>query len=66
MKLTTQAVGALLMTLQKCLAEQVDITELLEAWELDKDAEGNLVVLNPPNFKVEESLENTPAFLGTD
>ena len=27
MKLSNQAVGALLMTLQKCLAEQTDITE---------------------------------------
>lgn len=34
MKLSSQAVGALLMTLQKCLAEQTDITELLSDWEL--------------------------------
>ena len=34
MKLSTQAVTALMMTLQKCLAEQIDITELLSDWEL--------------------------------
>ena len=34
MKLSQQAVGALLMTLQKCLAEQIDITELLADWDL--------------------------------
>jgi hypothetical protein len=51
MKLSDQAVGALLMTLQKCLSEESDITELLSEWELDvKD--GALVVLNPPSFKV--------------
>jgi hypothetical protein len=52
MKLSNQAVGALLVTLQKCLAEQTDITELLSEWELEvKDDE--VVVLNPPSFKVD-------------
>ena len=50
MKLSDQAVGALLMTLQKWLAEQTDITELLSDWKLEvKDDE--VVVLNPPTFK---------------
>ena len=40
MKLSDQAVGALLMTLQKCLSEQSDITELLSDWNLEeKDGE---------------------------
>ena len=34
MKLSNQAVGALLMTLQKCLLEETDIVPLLENWEL--------------------------------
>jgi len=50
MKLSNQAVGALLMTLQKCLAEEKDITELLSDWQLEvKDDE--VVVLNPPSIK---------------
>ena len=50
MIVSDQAVGALLMTLQKCLAEQTDITELLSDWKLEvKDDE--VVVLNPPTFK---------------
>ena len=50
MKLSKQAVGALLMTLRKCLAEQTDITELLADWNLEvKDDE--IVVTNPPAFK---------------
>ena len=49
MKLSNQAVGALLMTLQKCLAEEADITELLADWNLEvKDDE--IVVTNPPSF----------------
>jgi hypothetical protein len=52
MKLSDQAVGALLMTLQKCLSEETDITELLAEWNLDvKD--GEIVVVNPPSFKVD-------------
>ena len=51
MKLSNQAIGALLMTLQKCLAEETDITELLSQWDVQvKDNE--IVVLNPPSFKV--------------
>jgi len=49
MKLSTQAVGALLVTLQKCLAEGIDITELLEDWDLDVE-DNEVVVKNPPSF----------------
>lgn len=47
MKLSKQAIGALLMTLQKCLSEETDITELLSNWDLSvKDKE--IWVDNPP------------------
>tara|TARA_B100001113_G_C21069581_1_gene604950 strand:+ start:825 stop:992 length:168 start_codon:yes stop_codon:yes gene_type:complete len=50
MKFSNQAIGSLLMTLQKCLSEQTDITELLSEWNLEvKDDE--IVVTNPPSFK---------------
>ena len=50
MKLSNQAVNCLLITLQKCLAEQEDITELLSDWDLTvKDNEVH--VMNPPTFK---------------
>jgi len=53
MKLSNQAVGTLLMTLQKCLTEEQDITELLRNWDLEvKDDE--VFVSNPPTFKIEE------------
>jgi|TARA_R110000796_G_scaffold90549_4_gene194427 hypothetical protein len=54
MKLSNQAVGALLMTLQKCLLEQTDIVPLLENWEL-KVEDDEVVVINPPNFTVTEN-----------
>jgi|15BtaG_2_1085339.scaffolds.fasta_scaffold00764_7 hypothetical protein len=50
MKLSKQATGALLMTLQKCLSEQVDITELLNDWILE-ERDGEIFVLNPPFVK---------------
>jgi hypothetical protein len=50
MKLSTQAVGALLMTLQKCLTEETDITELLSDWDLEVQND-EIIVLNPPSFK---------------
>ena len=57
MKLSNQAVGALLMTLQKCLAEETDITELLADWDLEvKDDE--IYVTNPPTFKTESKQKS--------
>ena len=47
MKLSNQAIGALLMTLQKCLSEETDITELLADWDL-KVENGEIFVNNPP------------------
>jgi len=52
-KLSDQAIGALLMTLQKCLAEETDITELLADWDLEVNESGNVVVTNPPSFKTQ-------------
>lgn len=51
MKLSNQAIGALMLTLQKCLTEQTDITELLSDWELDIQ-NSEIVVLNPPGVTV--------------
>ena len=34
-KFSDQAIGSLLMTLQKCLSEQIDITNLLKDWDME-------------------------------
>ena len=52
-KLSNQAVGALMMALQKGLMEQCDITELLKDFDLSNTADG-LVVENPPMISVPE------------
>ena len=56
MKLSNQAIGALLMTLQKCLAEEKDITELLSDWVLETKEE-EIYVINPPT--IEATTEET-------
>ncbi len=64
MKFSPQAIGALLMTLQKCLAEQTDITEMLNDWNLSIQ-DDQLYVDNPPTFEMNTSEgENTnPKFV---
>ena len=57
MKLSNQAVGALLMTLQKCLAEETDITELLSEWNLSIKGD-EIYVDNPPGVHVSQKQEN--------
>jgi hypothetical protein len=52
LKLSQQAIGALLMTLQKCLAEETDITELLSDWALEIREE-EVWVSNPPTFSMD-------------
>ena len=52
MKLSSQAQGALMMALQKCLLEQSDIVPMLEEMVFDTDEEWKLFVQNPPSFEV--------------
>ena len=53
-KLSNQAVGAIMMALQKSLIEQSDITPVLQGFEIQVDDSGELVVINPPTFEVSE------------
>ena len=51
--LSKQAIGALMMALQKSLMEQSDIVPVLENFKITNSPEG-LVVLNPPVVKLNE------------
>ena len=51
--LSKQAIGALMMALQKSLMEQSDIVPVLEGFKMTSSPEG-LVVLNPPLVKFNE------------
>ena len=62
MKLSNQAIGALMMALQKSLMEQTDIVPILQDFEFEKTDEtkrwgtknGELQVANPPTFSVSD------------
>jgi hypothetical protein len=56
MHLADQAMGALMMALQKSLMEQSDIVPVLKGFKFRLSEEG-LVVMNPPLVKLNEDLE---------
>lgn len=51
LQLSDQAVGALMMALQKSLMEQSDIVPVIKGFKL-KDSEAGLMVMNPPLVKL--------------
>ena len=51
MKLSDQALGAIMMALQKSLMEQSDITPVLKGMEFDLMDNGELLIKNPPVVK---------------
>ncbi len=63
MKLSDQALGAIMMALQKSLLEQSDIVPVLKSMDFEKSSEtkrwgtkdGELEVANPPSFKMPQA-----------
>mgnify|MGYP003347233950 CR=1 FL=1 len=64
LKLSNQALGAVMMALQNSLLTQTDIVPMLKGFELFVDDKGELVVANPPNVKLSLDEEDTPQFVG--
>ena len=60
MTLSDQALGALMLALQRSLMEQSDIVPVLKGFRFKLSDEG-LVVLNPPIVKLDEDLEDASA-----
>jgi len=56
-KLSDQAIGAVMMALQKSLLEQSDIVPVLQNFKIQVDDSGQLVVMNPPTFEVKENMK---------
>lgn len=59
MKLSDQAMGAIMMALQKSLLEQTDIVPVLQGFDLELMDDGTLLVKNPPTVKA----KTTPVIL---
>ena len=56
MKLSNQAMGAIMMALQKSLLEQSDIVPTLREFIFERNENEELIVRNPPNFKIDEDV----------
>ena len=63
-KLSTQAVGAIMMALQKSLMEQSDIVPVLRSFNVQVDDTGELVVTNPPKVEVKKNAAHSPVLKG--
>ena len=63
-KLSNQAVGAIMMALQKSLLEQSDIVPVLKNFTVQVDDTGELVVMNPPKVEVKTRTTDTPVLKG--
>ena len=58
MQMSDQAVGAVMMSLQKSLMEQSDIVPTLKSFKF-KLSEGGLVVMNPPLVKFDDGFDES-------
>jgi len=66
MRMSDQAVGAVMMALQKSLLEQSDIVPVLSGFRM-RLSEVGLMVMNPPLVKLnEETEENLQQSFGFD
>jgi hypothetical protein len=58
MKLSTQALGAIMMALQESLLNQLDIVPILQNFDLMMTQDG-LIVNNPPTVRFSDESEIT-------
>ena len=57
LKLSDEALGAIMMALQKSLMEQSDIVPVLKGFDFKINEGGELFVMNPPLVKFEDDFE---------
>jgi hypothetical protein len=62
MQFSDQALGAVMMALQKSLLEQSDIVPVLKDFNFKQNETGELFVMNPPLVKLpeEDTAETAP------
>jgi len=54
MRISDQALGAIMMALQKSLIEQTDIVPVLRDFDFQVNENEELTVVNPPVFKFDQ------------
>lgn len=60
LKLSDEAIAAVMMALQRSLMEQSDIVPVLKGFDLKVNDESELYVMNPPILKFNEEEEEHP------
>tara|TARA_A100001515_G_C4575612_1_gene211222 strand:- start:247 stop:456 length:210 start_codon:yes stop_codon:yes gene_type:complete len=63
LKLSNEALGAIMIALQKSLMEQSDIVPVLQGFNFKVNEEKELFVMNPPVLKVNDMEEETVDFV---
>jgi hypothetical protein len=66
MKLSNQAMGAIMLALQNSLMTQTDITPVLKDFDLMMDENEEVIVLNPPTLDMEDMDPETKTTVGSD
>ena len=54
--LSDEALGAVMLALQKSLMEQSDIVPVLKKFEFKVDDKGELYIMNPPILKLDDDF----------
>jgi len=54
LKLSDEALGSIMLALQKSLMEQSDIVPVLKGFNFKVNEENNLFIMNPPILKFED------------
>ena len=66
LKLSDEALGAVMMALQKSLLEQSDIVPVLKGFEFKVNEKKELFIINPPIVKFDDLDDEYPVADGTE
>ena len=66
MKLSDQALGAIMMALQNALMSQTDIVPVLKNFDLMMDDKEEVIILNPPTIDTSDMLNENNNTVGSD
>ena len=66
MRLSDQALGTIMMCLQKAIMEESDVTDHLRTLNFIVAEDEKLEVLNPPTFEIRPSFQKSNATTGSD
>lgn len=66
MKLSDQALGAIMLALQNSLMSQSDIVPVLKGFDLMMDENEEIIVLNPPTIDTSDMPDEVKTTVGSD